>query len=191
MSMRYGNGVVPAVVLASLAALLGGAPAARADGGVVRLSEARGDLLLTVFTAPTPLRAGLVDVSVMVQEIAGQRPVLDASVSIVLRSQVDHTVVRAAATRAQATNKLLYAADVDLPVAGDWDLEVTVERGPTSAHVETELSAGAPVPRLLALWPYVTFPAVVIALFAVHQGLARRRPSGGSPQTARGPESGW
>lgn len=166
-------------VLASLAALLGGVPAARADGGVVRLSEARGNLLVTVFTAPTPLRAGPVDVSVMVQESAGHRPVLDASVSIVLRAKADRAIIHAVATRAQATNKLLYAALVDLPVAGDWDLEVTVERGSTLERVEAELSAGVPVPDLLSLWPYLAFPPLAIALFVLHQRLGRSRPSGG------------
>jgi len=175
--MRCRRGAWLVVVLASLAALLGGAPATRADGGVVRLSEARGNLLVTVFTAPTPLRAGPVDVSVMVQESAGHRPVLDASVSIVLRSKADHAVIHAVATRAQATNKLLYAALVDLPVAGDWDLAVTVEHGSTSQRVETGLFAGAPVPDLLALWPYLAFPPMVIALFVLHQRLGR---SGGS-----------
>jgi len=173
--MGYGKGALPAVLIASL---LAGAAAARADGGVVRLSEARGDLLVTVFTAPAPLRAGPVDVSVMVQESAGRRPVLDASVSIVLRSKVDHAVIHAAATRAQATNKLLYAAIVDLPVAGDWNLEVTVERGATLARVATGLSADTAVPRLRSLWPYLAFPPVVIALFVLHQRLGRPRQSG-------------
>jgi hypothetical protein len=178
------------IVIASFGALLAGAPDARADGGVVRMSEVKGSFLVTVFTAPTPLRAGPVDVSVMVQESGGQRPVLDASVSIVLRSKVDDAVLRAAATRAQATNKLLYAAIVDLPAPGDWDLEVTVERGPTSARVQTVLSAIAPVAALLSLWPYLAFPAVVIALFALHQWLSTRRQSAGATAPVCGPGPG-
>ena len=45
-----------------------------ADGGTVRLSEEQGRYRITVFTAPAPLRAGPVDVSVLVQEAAtGER----------------------------------------------------------------------------------------------------------------------
>src|SRR5258708_34204239 len=40
----------------------------RADGGALRLSERAGGYRITVFTDPTPLRAGPVDVSVFVQD---------------------------------------------------------------------------------------------------------------------------
>jgi hypothetical protein len=40
----------------------------RADGGAMRLSERAGGYRVTVFTDPTPLRAGPVDVSVFVQD---------------------------------------------------------------------------------------------------------------------------
>src|SRR6202162_2952447 len=41
---------------------------ASADGGAVRYSERHDDRLITVFTDPTPLRAGIVDVSVLIQD---------------------------------------------------------------------------------------------------------------------------
>src|SRR5262249_22373888 len=45
--------------------------AAHGDGGAVRLAQQAGPYRVTVFTAPTPLRAGPVDVSVFVQDGAG------------------------------------------------------------------------------------------------------------------------
>jgi hypothetical protein len=42
---------------------------AMADGGALRFSGRRGDRLIAVFTTPTPLRAGLTDLSVLVQEV--------------------------------------------------------------------------------------------------------------------------
>src|SRR5437868_5841580 len=42
--------------------------AARADGGMIRLSEQNGKYRITVFTSPAPLRAGPVDISVLVQD---------------------------------------------------------------------------------------------------------------------------
>ena len=43
---------------------------ARADGGVVRLRQRAGGYQIAVFTSPTPIRAGPVDVSVLVQDAA-------------------------------------------------------------------------------------------------------------------------
>ena len=64
----------------AVAVLLLSAPAAWPDGGVVRSRETRGGLVVTVFTAPDPLRAGPQDVSVLVQDPSGT-PVLHAEVT--------------------------------------------------------------------------------------------------------------
>ncbi len=57
-----------AIALAAAWIVLGAATSvAWADGGAVRFLERRGDRLVTVFTSPTPLRAGPVDVSVLLQ----------------------------------------------------------------------------------------------------------------------------
>ena len=50
---------------------------ARADGGLARLVVDSGEFRLTVFSSPTPLRAGPVDLSVMVQDretLSGSHP---------------------------------------------------------------------------------------------------------------------
>ncbi len=157
---------LPAVALAVLVS----APTARGDGGLMRLSQAAGPFEITLFTAPTPLRAGRVDVSVLVQ--ADRAPVLDAEVQVALRAPgLERT---AAATRAAATNKLLYAALLDVPEPGRWTLEARVRAGERAATVSCEVDVAPPLPPLLAFWPYVAFPAVAIALFALHQWLTRR-----------------
>ena len=48
--------------------------AAWGDGGTVRLSRCEGDYRISVFTAPTPFRAGPVDISVLVQDAATGEP---------------------------------------------------------------------------------------------------------------------
>ena len=45
--------------------------AARGDAGTLRVSERLGSYQVTVFTAPAPVRAGPVDVSVLVQNDKG------------------------------------------------------------------------------------------------------------------------
>src|SRR5437588_9252437 len=87
---------------------------ARADGGTVCLSERAGGYQVTVFTAPTPFRAGPVDISVLVQDAAGGEPVADVSVEVALTpAGPGEEVLRSAATRAAATNKLFHAAQFD------------------------------------------------------------------------------
>ncbi|HEV3303583.1 MAG TPA: hypothetical protein VG055_28285, partial [Planctomycetaceae bacterium] len=55
---------------------------ARADGGTLRYSGRCGDRLITVFTDPTPPRAGLMDVSVLIQEASSGKPRPDVPVTV-------------------------------------------------------------------------------------------------------------
>src|SRR5258705_2791609 len=91
-----------------------------ADGGAVQMRKETGDLVITVFTSPAPLSVGPVDMSLLLQNRNGLEPVLDANVSLVLRSGASSIEVRARPTREQAQNKLLYAAAVTLPESGQW-----------------------------------------------------------------------
>ena len=104
-----------------------------ADGGAVRCSERRGDYRITVFTSPTPLRAGPVDISVFVQDVASGEPVPQARI-LVRATPRDHVgeTLSHRATTAAATNKLYQAAVFDLPEPGWWDVEIVIE-GPGEA----------------------------------------------------------
>src|SRR5215831_20221905 len=88
---------------------------ARADGGAVRLREKTGGYQLTVFTSPTPLRAGPVDVSVLVQDAATEEYVPNARVTVRLTARGTGQVLEYPATGEAATNKLLRAAEFQLP----------------------------------------------------------------------------
>src|SRR4029077_5162744 len=57
---------------------------ARADGGRLALVERQGDFQISVFTSHKPVRAGPVDLSVLLQDAKTQQPVSDASVSVSL-----------------------------------------------------------------------------------------------------------
>ena len=56
----------------------------QADGGVIVLKQEQGAYVVTVFAEPVPLRAGPVDLSVLVQDKETLAPVLDADVSVKL-----------------------------------------------------------------------------------------------------------
>jgi hypothetical protein len=152
------------------------AGAARADGGVPRLSERTGGYRVSVFTSPTPFRAGPVDVSVLVQDAdSGElTPDVQVTVRAIPRGRPE-TSVRHPATAEAATNKLYRAAVFELPEPGWWEMDVTVDGGRGSARVRFDLEAADPPPRWWALAPWVGWPALAFALFILHQVLVRRK----------------
>jgi hypothetical protein len=150
--------------------------AVRADGGIPRLSERAGGYRVSVFTSPTPFRAGPVDVSVLVQDADSGELVPDARVTVRAAPRGrPEAAVSCPATEQAATNKLYRAAQFELPEPSWWDVDVTVEGGRGSAQVRFTLEAADPPPRWWALAPWVGWPALAVALFSVHQFLVRRR----------------
>src|SRR5437868_8324098 len=152
----------------------------RADGGTIRMSEKKGGFLITVFTAPAPFRAGPVDISVLVQDASTEEPVPQAQVSVRM-TRPGQPGLEYPATREAATNKLLHAAQFDLPEPGRWHLEVQVEAAHRLAVIGGELEAAPPLPRWRELWPWIAWPALAIALFGIHQVLCRRRAGKAAP----------
>jgi hypothetical protein len=146
----------------------------RGDGGTIRMSEKRGDFLITVFTAPAPFRAGPVDISVLVQDALTGEPVPQAQVTVRM-TKPGQPALKYPATQEAATNKLLHAAQFELPKPGRWQLEVQVEDVHGQAMIGGELEAADPLPRWRELWLWISWPAAAIALFAFHQMLKRRR----------------
>lgn len=157
--------------------VLGARPsAAGADGGAVRYSGRQADRLVTVFTDPTPLRTGLVDVSVLVQDADSGQTLVGVPI-IVHAEPIDHSNQRitVGATAEAATNKLLRAARFDLPSPGKWHLEVDVDGAGQKLPIEfdVEVTEGLPAWFEMSLW--IGWPLAAIGLFGVHQVLVHRR----------------
>lgn len=128
---------------------------------------------MTIFAAPVPLRAGLVDVSVLLQSIDDDRAILDAAVEVTLRAG-ERVLERVQGSHAAATNKILYAAQVEIPAPGVWALEVRADSGgqPIEARVLLEAAPGlAPASRF---WVWLVLPAVAVTVFLLHQWLGER-----------------
>jgi hypothetical protein len=148
---------------------------ARADGGALRCHERAGDYQIAVFTSPTPFRAGPVDVSVLVQDAAAGECVAEARVTVRLTARASGQVMESPATTEAARNKLFYAALFQVPEPGWWDVDVAVEGPHGSALLRFGVEADEPLPRWRTLWPWFGWPALAVALFGIHQVLARRR----------------
>jgi hypothetical protein len=148
-----------------------------ADGGTIRLVESAGPFVVTVFTAPEPLRVGPVDVSVLVQDRLGGTPLLDVQVTLQAAPPAGDgaTALRDEATRAEAGNKLVYASVFAIDRPGAWTLRATVRRGDETADVSCALPILPATSGLRILWPFLALPPAAVLLYALHGWLARRR----------------
>ena len=166
--MRWWSGLQPALA-ASAAAMSLLSPLLLADGGTVQLRRETGALIVTVFTSHALVRAGVVDLSVMLQtRESPQSPVLDAGVGILLTSPSGRQI-SARPTHDAAQNKLFYAAPVPLTEPGQWTYTVEVNRQTAPAVVSGTLTVEPAGLAAASYWQSLAFPPVVILLFAIHQ----------------------
>lgn len=145
------------------------------DGGTLRAWKQQGDFDVAVFTEPSPVVAGLVDLSVLVLDRKTGEPNTKARVMIEL-SPVGRPAqaMRQAATRQAATNKLLRAAVFELPHAGRYEVDVGIE-GPTGiARIQFVMDVGKPWSPLTGIWPWILWPVPVILLYVIHRRLVDR-----------------
>ena len=95
-----------------------------ADGGTLRVSRRIQDRQVSVFTSPSVLRTGLVDISVLVQMAQTGSVCQDAVIRVELTSlDQPSTELTEKATAEAATNKLFKSAIFNLPYAGRWARE--------------------------------------------------------------------
>src|SRR5262249_24975206 len=133
-----------------------------------------GNYQIAVFTSPTPLRVGRVDVSVLVQDGTTHEPVSDVQVLVnAVRRDRRGAAIQRPATSDAATNKLFRAAEFDVNEPGWWQFEIVLNGSLGEAHVALEVEVAKPLPRYLAMWPWLTWPALPILLFGAHQFLNR------------------
>jgi hypothetical protein len=154
------------IYLAAIVAIL---PAiAIADGGAVRASKREGNCQVTVFTEPTPLREGPVDVSVFVQVADTGRPILGNTIDIEIVPRAHSSEkLHVAATVESATNKLFQAAHFNLPDAGSWDFTVNVRRPTGNIELHFELDVADSLPPWRSLWLWFCWPFLFVVLCAL------------------------
>ena len=169
--------MTPLKLLLTLVAIL--APARLfADGGTVQLRKEAGALVITVFTSPSPLSVGPADISLLLQQRSGLDPVLDADVSMRLRTDAPDTEIpeiHVRPTRQEAQNKLLYAAPLTLSESGKWRLALTIFRNGERTDTTGTIDVGRAPGKALSYWSYIAFPPLMIALFVVRERLISRK----------------
>ena len=150
-----------------------------ADGGKLQLSQRQGNYQIAVFSEPTPLRVGPVDVSVLLLDADSGSPVDDAVVKVTA-TLLDRpaSVITQAATVGAAANKLFRAATFDLPIAGRWRFEATISGPLGHARTAFDTEVANQLPRALALWPWLAWPVIPIALYGLRELTGHRRLTG-------------
>ena len=154
------------IILAMLSIFL--CRAALADGGHLRFSQAAGPFQVTLFTTPEPLTPGPADFSVMVQDGTTNQVLQDADIEITLTGP-DGRVVAAHARAGLATNRLLQAANVVLPVVGAWHVSVVVKQGGRAGSCDGALAVGAGSRRSYLVWIFSLLPVFATMLFVLNQ----------------------
>lgn len=160
-------------VIGTLPSILFPAAAAYGDGGIVRASETHGTTQITVFTSPTPLRAGPIDVSVLIQDLPSGMTATDAEIEVIVHpTDAPGRALRRMATADRAVNKLLRAAEFDLVESGPTQFEIIVRRSQRAdLRVRFEADVTPPLPRWAQYWPWFTWPLVVAAIFILRRRL--------------------
>jgi hypothetical protein len=168
-----------AIQLLIIALVLGPISLVRADGGTVRLSERQGAYQVTVFTQPTPCRAGPVDVTVLLQDAAASEPITDAQVTLTATpANGTRPPVTMSAEAGSATNRLLYGALLNLAEPGQWRIEVAIAGRQGTTNTAFDLEVLEPLPAWIDFAGWIGWPAGAVVLFALHQVLARRQRAG-------------
>jgi len=162
--------VMSCVVIAGMACTT----VTKADGGALQFMRSAGPFAIAVFTTPSPLRAGQVEISLMIQSTENQQPMLDCVAHVQLHKEGARTI-GSEATHRVAQNKLFYAAPMNVTESGVWELEVAIRQGKNSASVTGPITVAPSTPVLLGYWRSLAVPPVFISLFALNQWLKRRR----------------
>src|SRR6185437_2699427 len=105
--------------------------------------EQQGCYRISVFTSPDLLRAGPIDISVLLQDAETANAITNAQINVsFIPSSGRGGTIRAVATNEAATNKLLCAALVDLPRPGLWDVEIAclAEHGPARVQFKIDVA---------------------------------------------------
>jgi len=159
-----------------------------ADGGRVLAEKHAGAYRVVLFGNPSPLRAGLVDLSLFLEQAEKRGPVLDAVVSFRLNKLSRPTPELAwkgagcvtpgqavPASQGHAGNGLLYSAVLRIPEPGLWEVGVSISRDGKTDLVSFELPFDRAIPPMLTWWPVVALMPLGILIYIWRGYLLKKR----------------
>ena len=167
------------IILVTILGLLM-ATSTAADTGQLREVFAQDGLRVLVFTSPTPLRSGPVEVAALVTEERGGAPVTDFEFILRVRRPEwePGTPSLIIGGGYEPGDSFAQKAMFDLPGEGDWVFEVEVEVGVRVARTELMVIAGEPMPEWWDLLPYILLCVPFAMLVVARDHLQRGARSG-------------
>ena len=111
-------------------------PAALAHGGGTPqlTNQPAGDYLVSAWTTPDPATIGTLHVTVALQNASSGEPVTDADVQVVAHPlEGESAEIATAATRDDALTPYFYEADITIPDAGLWQIELALVKAEGAA----------------------------------------------------------
>jgi hypothetical protein len=171
--MRSGRECSVAVMIGVALFSLGCWPAtAQGDGGVLRAWKQHGNYDVAVFTEPTPLVTGPVDISVLLLDRNTGEPIREARIMVEV-SPVGRPAEATshAATEQAATNKLLRAAVFELRESGPCEVNVSIDGPNDHVQIRFELNVGRPWSPRSGVWFWILWPVPVIVSYGIHRRL--------------------
>lgn len=171
MSSQLAIGAACALV----AALLLMPSSSAADAGLLRLSQPSGPYRISVFSDPTPLRSDAASLDILVARRSDGRPLRPAGVFVTI--EVAGAEGATPTHRIRATRRpggLVYEVTLPKLAVGSakFSIDVTDDTGEAAVDFVAQVAKAEAFWRREAL--ALSVPPVGIALFALHQHLARR-----------------
>lgn len=152
-------------------------PLACADTGQLREVVSGDGMRAIVFTSPTPLRAGLVEVAVAATEAENGAPLDQFELDVEVRgsdwaADVPSMVIGGGP---DPSDGFIQKAVLDVPSEGSWELVVEVRSEGRVLRIPVLVSVGAPLPAWWQILPIAMSGAPFLLLVVVRDHLARRR----------------
>ncbi len=140
------------------------------DDQALRVWKQTGPFSIAVFAPSGDLQAGPTNLGVLVQDRDTEEILLDSAIELAAHPAADMGAAAPAvrASSEDSENKLLQTAELDLPVPGDWTVNVSLSRNSERAEVSLPLRVVKRESGLVDMWPYFIFPAFGMILFGVY-----------------------
>jgi hypothetical protein len=161
----------PFIVAACVAFLL--ARPASADTGQLREVVMENGMHVLVFTSPTPLRAGVVEVAVLATDAGNGAPLDAFELEVEVRepewdAEMPSMVFDGGLDR---SDRFVRKAILDLPEAGAWEMVVSVRREGDSVRVPLSVTVGQALPDWWQVLPVALLGVPFAVLVVVRDRL--------------------
>jgi len=160
-----------------LALAVTGAKPASGDGGQLRIRQPFERRIVSVWTAPTPLRVGAVEVLVVLEPVPGAPFESPASIAVEARSDGRPlATTRDEGDGGNPAGPHLFRVHAEAP--GTFDLRVRIGAGSDIDEVATTVPVEPPLSPLREQWAALGLPVLAAALFALRLWRERERRRG-------------